>query len=311
MTVTRRVAAFGLAALAAFCAGAGKAWAGVVDLGPEQPQRQHTGRNEAAIARIPKDFAFVKPGALTVGIHPSNPPTSTYATDARTVVGFDPDLIVLLAESLGLQPELTPTAWADWPLGLVSGRFDAVISNVTVTELRKEKFDFSTYRRDELGWYVKTDSKITAINEPKDAAGLRVITDAGTNQEKILLEWDRSNVAAGLKPIEVQYYDDDAATTLTLLADRADAIFSVNAQRAYKAAVDGKTRLVGAVNGGWPLSAEIAVTTRKGSGLADALTEAVNGLIASGRYAALLAHWNLDAEGIETSHTNPPGLPKS
>jgi polar amino acid transport system substrate-binding protein len=35
-------------------------------------------------------------------------------------------------------------AWADWPLGLTSGKFDAVISNVTVTEERKLKFDFST-----------------------------------------------------------------------------------------------------------------------------------------------------------------------
>jgi polar amino acid transport system substrate-binding protein len=311
MIVTRRAAGLGLAAIAAGFTFTGKARATTVDLGPEQPQRLHTVRNEAAIALIPKNFKFVTPGSLTIGIHPNNPPISTYATDARTIVGFDPDLIILLAESLGLQADLVTTAWADWPLGLVSGRFDGVISNVTVTEQRKEKFDFSTYRRDELGWYVKTDSTITAIKEPKDAAGLRVITDSGTNQEKILLEWNRLNVAAGLKPIEIQYYDDDAATTLTLLAGRADAILSVNASRAYKSALDGKTKLVGTISGGWPVTAEIAVTTRKDSGLAAALTEAVNGLIRNGSYTRLLEHWNLAAEGIEVSHTNPPGLPRS
>ncbi|MDX7569080.1 transporter substrate-binding domain-containing protein, partial [Serratia marcescens] len=77
--------------------------------------------------------------------------------------------------------ELVPVAWADWPLGLESGKFDAVSSNVGVTEQRKEKFDFSTYRKDELGYYVKADSAIKAIKEPKDIAGLKVITDAGTN----------------------------------------------------------------------------------------------------------------------------------
>jgi polar amino acid transport system substrate-binding protein len=305
MHLTRRTAVIGLAL---FATGPARA---AFDLGPEQPGRLHTGRNEAAIALIPKDFPFVTPGSLTVGIHPNNPPISTYATDARTIVGFDPDLITVLAESLGLKPELVPVAWADWPLGLVSKKFDAVISNVTVTEQRKEKFDFSTYRKDEIGWYVPVNSPITSIKEPKDAAGLRVITDSGTNQEKIVLEWNRLNVAAGLKPMEIQYYDDDAATTLTLVSGRADAILSVNASRAYKAAVDGKTRLVGTISGGWPRTAEIAVTTRKDSGLADALTAAVNGLIANGTYAKLLDRWSLGSEAIEKSQTNPPGLPKT
>jgi polar amino acid transport system substrate-binding protein len=111
--------------------------------------------------------------------------------------------------------------------------------------------------------------------------------------------------------MEIQYYDDDAATTLTLVSGRADAILSVNASRAYKAAVDGKTRLVGTISGGWPRTAEIAVTTRKDSGLADALTAAVNGLIASGTYTKLLDRWSLGSEAIEKSQTNPPGLPRS
>jgi polar amino acid transport system substrate-binding protein len=291
-------------------AGAG-VHAAPIDLSPEQPGRLHTVRNEQAIALLPKGFPFVQAGTLTVGIHPGSPPISTYATDAKTIVGFDADLVQLIGESLGLKPTLVATAWANWPLGLQSGQFDAVVSNVTVTEERKEKFDFSTYRKDVVGFYVPTNSRITSIREPKDIAGLRVITDSGTNQEKILLEWDRENVAKGLKPIQVQYYTDDAVESLTLEAGRADVIFSVNSSRAYKAALDGKTRLVGTVSGGWPLTAEIAVTTRKGSGLAAPVTAALNGLIANGAYAKLLAHWNLSAEAIDRSLTNPPGLPRS
>jgi polar amino acid transport system substrate-binding protein len=55
------------------------------------------------------------------------------------------------------------------------------------------------------------------IKEPKDAAGLRIIVGAGTNQERILLEMEQDeNVAAGLKPLELQYYDDDAASLLAV-----------------------------------------------------------------------------------------------
>ena len=205
MLVSRRVLIAGLAGTGfGLCGFVPAARAGVVDLSPEQPGRLHASRNDAAIALVPTTFDFVTPGTLTVGNAPSNPPLSTYATDAETVVGNEPDIAWLLAESLGLKARIVPTAWADWPLGLQSGKFDAVISNVTVTEERKAKFDFSTYRRDDLGFYVAIDSRITSIREPKDVAGLRIIVSSGTNQEKVLLEWDRQNVAAGLKPVEFQ-----------------------------------------------------------------------------------------------------------
>lgn len=306
---TRRMMA-GALAIAALSFGAAQA-ADKFDLSPEQPNRLRVEKNEKLIAGI-KDFKFVENGVFTVGISTSgNLPLHDYASDSKTVIGYDVDLAQIIADRLGLKLQLVSVAWADWPLGLSSGKFDAVISNVTVTEERKQKFDFSTYRKDELGFYVKAESPITAIKAPKDIAGLKVITDAGTNQEKILLEWDRQNVAAGLKPIEVQYYDDDAVKDLAVQSGRADAVFSVNATQAYAAGINGKTKLVGTVSGGWPITAEIAVTTRKGSGLAVALTDAVNDLIASGAYRKVLDTWNLAPEAIDESKTNPPGLPKS
>lgn len=281
------------------------------DLSPEQPNRLRVEKFEKRIEEV-RDFKFVKDGVLTVGISTSGHlPLHDYASDSKTVIGYDVDLAQIIADSLGRKLELVSVAWADWPLGLTSGKFDAVISNVTVTEERKQKFDFSTYRKDELGFYVKSDSSIAALKEPKDIVGLKIITDPGTNQEKILLEWDRQNVAAGLKPIEVQYYDDDAVKDLAVQSGRADAVFSVNATQAYSAGINGKTKLVGTVSGGWPLTAEIAVTTRKDSGLAQPLTNVLNDLIASGAYQKVLDAWSLGPEAITEAKTNPPGLPKS
>lgn len=281
------------------------------DLSPEQLGRLHTKANPAAVAAIPADYKFANQGSLTVAVSPWDPPIATYASDSKAVVGVDPDLSSLIAESLGLKLELVPVAWADWPLGVTSGKYDAVISNVTVTEERKEKFDFSSYRQDVLGFYVRTDSPIKEIKEPKDIAGLKVITGAGTNQEKIILEWDRQNRDAGLAPIEVQYYDDSAASTLAIQSGRADVEFNPNPTLAYSAAVTGDTRLVGIVSGGWPVKAEIAATTRKGSGLANAITIAINGLIENGLYAKTLERWKVTAEAVDKSQTNPPGLPKT
>jgi polar amino acid transport system substrate-binding protein len=281
------------------------------NLSPDQPGRIRASADTTVLKTLPPNLAFAEKDTLTVGIVPALPPISTYATDAKTIVGFDPDLSQLVADGLGRKLKLVPLAWADWPLALQSGKVDAVISNVTVTEERKQKFDFSTYRRDELGFYVKANSAIKVIHDPKDIAGLRIITDAGTNQEKILLEWDKENVAHGLKPITVQYYDDDAVRELALQSGRADAIFSVNAVLAYQQAVQGKTRLVGTVSGGWPRTAEVAITTRRGSGLAAPVTQLLNDLIADGKYHQVLERWNLGSEAIEHAATNPPGLPRS
>ncbi len=288
----------------------GAALAAEFDFSPGQPGRPHTVSDAKAIAAVSASAKLDRERVLTVAIAPFAPPIATYATDARTPVGSDADIASLVAEALGLELDLQPIAWADWPLGLASEKYDAVISNVGVTESRKEKFDFSTYRLGVHGFYVKADSDIAAIREPKDAAGLRVITGSGTNQEKILLDWSGRDVAAGLKPIELQYYDNQAADVLALLSGRADAIFNPNGPLAYEASRHGRIRLVGTVNAGWPLRSDVGIATRKGSGLAAALTIALNDLIANGQYDAVLKRWSLEEEALPKSETNPPGLPK-
>jgi len=281
------------------------------NLSPDQPNRVRTTPDTAAILAVPATFHFAEKDELVIGLTVAFPPLGAYATDAKTVVGFDPDLSQLIADGLGRKLKLVSLAWEDWPLALQSGKVDAVVSNVTVTEERKEKFDFSTYRRDVLGFYVKDSSPIKTIREPKDVAGLRVITDSGTNQEKILLAWDKDNVAHGLKPVQVQYYDDIAVRDVALRSGRADVILSVNSALAYEAAQKGGIRSVGTISGGWPILADVAVTTRKGSGLAAPVTLLLNDLIHSGKYTQVLDRWSLGSEAIDKAQTNPPGLPKS
>lgn len=280
------------------------------DLSPEQAGRIHVKKNATAIAAIPADFKFVTPGKLTVAVAPGGPPLAAYATDAKTVVGADADYASAIAESLGLELESVAVAWIDWPLGLASGKYDAVISNVGVTEERKEKFDFSTYRQRLHGFFVKADSGITSIREPKDAAGLRIIVGAGTNQERILVKWSEENEKSGLKPLDLQYYDDEAASLLALQSGRADVIVQPHAQLIFIASRDKNIRRVGTLSAGWPDRSDVAITTRKGSGLANALTIATNGLIANGDYARILDRWHLSEEALQQSQTNPPGLPK-
>lgn len=267
---------------------------------------------EAVAALKASGFKPITAGTLTVVGSAYIPPLGFLAEDDNsTLLGSEPDFGQLIADGLGLKFKNEVAQWADWPLGIQSGKYDLITSNVTVTEERKDLFDFASYRNDELGFYVRSDSKITSIKEAKDVAGLSIIVGSGTNQEKILLAWDEENKAAGLDPVDFQYYDDDAAGTLALQSGRVDATFGPNATSAYKAAVDGKTKLVGLVNGGFPANAQIAAGTAKGNGLIEAVNIVLNYAIENGQYDAILERWGLESEGIDKSEINPAGLPRS
>ncbi|KJC64005.1 ABC transporter substrate-binding protein [Agreia bicolorata] len=259
-------------------------------------------------------FQPIEPGKLTVAqtVASGAPPLVFAASDDNTTaLGSEADFAALVADGLGLDYNPVSVDWADWPLGIQSGKYDIILNNVTVTEERKELYDFASYRVDLLGFFVKSDSDITSITEAKDISGLTIIVGSGTNQEKILLAWNEELTKAGKKPAELVYYNDTAAANLAIQSGRADANFEPNASGAYAAASSGDLKGVGTVSGGWPQTADIAAATKKGNGLIDAVNIVLNAAIDGGEYQQVLDRWGLDSESIPKSEINPPGLPKT
>ncbi|WP_395242541.1 transporter substrate-binding domain-containing protein [Agromyces sp. MMS24-K17] len=256
-------------------------------------------------------FQPIEAGKLTVAISPFAAPLGVLASDDdATVIGTEADFGSLIADGLGLEYNPVAVNWADWPLGIQSGKYDLIASNVTVTEERKDLYDFASYREDLLGFYVRADSDIAKIDGAADISGLKIVVGSGTNQEKILLAWNEELEADGEKPAELLYFDDQAAGDLALTSGRADASFGPNATAAYKAATTGETKLVGTLNGGWPETAPIAAGTAKGNGLIEPVQLVLQSIIDDGTYAEVLERWALTSEAVETSEINPPGLPR-
>ena len=251
--------------------------------------------DQQAVAKIPANYKFVEPGTLTVAISALNsPPLALLASDIAR----------LLAGSLGLKLKLVPTAWEDWPLGITSGRYDVALVNIAVTEQRKAKFDFATYRVDSLAFSVKSTSNVQSITRAKDLAGKKVIVGSGTNQERILLGWNEENKKAGREPALPVYLTDDASGNLYIQSGRADVFFGPQSVSAYKAALTGRTRVVGL----GPKKAYVATTTKKGNGLVYALQAALDGAIKRGDYQKVLARWGEAGEAVTSSDVNPPGI---
>lgn len=259
-------------------------------------------------------FEPIEDGALTVvgTAQAGGAPLGVLASDDDdTRIGVEADFAQLIADGLGLEYRQAVTSWADWPLGIQSGKYDLVTSNVTVTEERKEVYDFATYRKDLLAFYVKSDSDIESIEESADVSGLKIIVSSGTNQEQVLLAWNEELEEAGEEPAELVYYDDDSAATLAIQSGRADATLGPNPTGSFKSAATGETKLVGTLNGGWPQTADIAAGTLKDNGLIEPVAIVLNEAIENGEYDQILERWGLEDEAVDESLINPPGLPAS
>ncbi|MEU6982647.1 ABC transporter substrate-binding protein [Streptomyces sp. NPDC046324] len=280
-----------------------------INLSPDQ-NRVTTAKVDSIAAKVPEKIR--KRGTLEiVDSSGSAAPLTFYATDNKTVIGVETDIAFLVADVLGLEPHINTVSWENIFVGLDSAKYDVGFSNITVTEERKEKYDFATYREDNLGFEAKKGSGLKVAG-PADVAGRKVAVSSGTNQEKLLVEWSKENEKAGRKPVDIAYYQNDSDTYLALQSGRIDLYLGPNPTAAYHAATTGKTEVVGTYSGaGSTLQGLIAATTKKDSGLAEPLAAALDEVIENGTYAEVLERWGLSDEAVPTSEINPPGLPKT
>ncbi|MBT0769709.1 transporter substrate-binding domain-containing protein [Kineosporia sp. J2-2] len=265
-------------------------------------------------AKLPKDVLDSGELVIGVGALPAGfPPLAFVSDDAKTVTGAEPDLGRLVAAVFGLKPVISNVTWENLFVGIDSGRNDVGFSNITDTEERQQKYDFASYRKDDLAFQVRKDSTWEFDDDYENLAGLTVATSAGTNQEKILLEW-RTKLEKEGKTLEVKYYPDRNGSRLALTSGKIDAYFGPNPGIQYDIANDSSgttpTRSAGSWSGaGESLQGLIAATTKKDNGLAEPLTEAINHLIENGQYETWLKAYQLENEAVEKSELNPPGLP--
>ncbi|MGC0328327.1 polar amino acid transport system substrate-binding protein [Streptomyces sp. SAI-170] len=265
-------------------------------------------------AQLPEEIR--RRGTLVIGsgtLPSGSPPLGFVGEDQKTLTGSEVDLARLVAAVLGLEPEVRRSTWENLFIGLDSGKVDVAFSNVTDTEERKRKYEFASYRKDDLALEVKKDDTWTFDGDYHSLAGKTVSVGNGTNQEKILLEW-KAKLAKEGKPLTVKYFQETNSLYLALNSGKIDAYFGPSPNLAYHATKTAgtpqATRIAGQFSGaGETLQGLIAATAKKDSGLAKPLAAAINHLIDSGAYAKWLAAWNLSNEAVAKSEVNPPGLP--
>ena len=83
-----------------------------------------------------------EPAKITIATDATWPPMEMVDTN-KNIVGFDIDLMNAAAKEGGFTVEFKNTAWDGIFAGLENGKYDAVMSSVTITDERKKTMDFS------------------------------------------------------------------------------------------------------------------------------------------------------------------------
>ena len=215
--------------------------------------------------------------ALYAGLEGTSPPFS-YQGDDGKLTGFEVDFANELAKHLGVKADLKPTKWDGMLASLDSKRIDVVINQVTISDQRKKKYDFSTpYTVSGIQALVKKGNE-GVIKTAADLKGKKVGVGLGTNYE----EWLRQNVQ-GVDN------DDDPTKYQDLRVGRIDAILVDRLAALDLATKTGNTL---AVTGEAFSRQESGVALRKGN---EDLLKAVDGAIAEmqkdGSLKALSEKW--------------------
>jgi polar amino acid transport system substrate-binding protein len=126
-------------------------------------------------------------------------PPMEMVDENKNIVGFDVDLMNAAAKAGGFTVEFKNTAWDGIFAGLENGKYDAVMSSVTITDERKGTMDFSIPYIN-AGQILVVKSDMSGVEKLTDLAGKIVAAQIGTTGA-----FEIDKVKAGSKITEKTY----------------------------------------------------------------------------------------------------------
>ncbi|MBO8127169.1 MAG: amino acid ABC transporter substrate-binding protein [Firmicutes bacterium] len=153
-----------------------------------------------------------KAGKLVIGIDDAYPPME-FRDENNQLVGFDIDLAREIGKRLGVEVEWVPTEWNGVILALNSGKFDIILSAMSITEERAKQVDFSPPYID-MGQVVVTRTN-SNISNVEDLKGKVIGTQLGSTSA------EAARTIEGIK--ELKEYPKFTEVFLDLAIGRIDA----------------------------------------------------------------------------------------
>ncbi|MGD9903658.1 MAG: basic amino acid ABC transporter substrate-binding protein [Vicinamibacterales bacterium] len=226
---------------------------------------------------------------LVVGSSATYPPFA-YETPSRQIVGFDVDVIQAIARKAGLTLRIVNTPFTGVFASLDNGDLDLVISGVTITDRRRQSYDFTApYLEARQLIAVPAGSPVRAL---QDLSGRKVGVVTGSTAD------DVASRTFGKTSANIRRFDTTPLIIAELVAGGVDAAIGDNGVIAYR--VQEHTGLKTVDDPSFPKE-YFGIVVRKGNtALRDRLNGALKAIVADGTYARIYRTW---------FKTDPPPLP--
>lgn len=243
--------------------------------------------------------AIIDRGVLRVGVKNAvigfgyqDPATGTYT-------GLEIDLAQKLADQLGVDIEYTTVTAATRTELLDSGDIDCVMATFTITEERRQSWDFTTaYYTDYVTVLVQDSSGITTLADLKDkkvgvssgSTSARALTAAMIEDGAIPGDgfdeqtFDPSTWTSG---VSFQQYDDYPSISTALSAGQVDA-FCVDKSILAVYKTEGRSYIDAEFS-----PQEYGIATKKGSDFSDYCETFVTESLSDGTIDGLISEYNL------------------
>jgi polar amino acid transport system substrate-binding protein len=244
----------------------------------------------AAIAVLAAVPAGAQNRTLVVGSSATYPPFA-YETPARQIVGFDVDVIQAVAGKAGLTVRIVNTPFTGVFAALNNGDLDLIISGVTITDRRRQSYDFTApYFEARQLIAVPSSSPVRGL---QDLTGKKVGVVTGSTAD------DVASRTFGKTSPNIRRFDTTPLIIAELVAGGVDAAIGDNGVIAYRVQEHKSLKTVS--DPGFPREYFGIVVKQGNTALRDRLNIALAAIVADGSYARIYRTW---------FKTDPPALPK-
>ena len=145
-------------------------------------------------------------------------PPFNFVDGDGNIQGFDVEIAAALCEVMGVEKVDVIQDWDGMIPGLLSKKFDAIISDMSITEKRKRVVNFSDSYYDETGLFLGRASDNFNFS-PNGLKGKKIGVQRATT-------W--ANYIKGVygKSVDIKYYDTPASQVLDLKSGRIDLVLA-------------------------------------------------------------------------------------
>jgi polar amino acid transport system substrate-binding protein len=247
---------------------------------------------------LPAPPDLIEAGTLTIGISLATAPTAFILNDEPA--GIDPDLMRALASAMCVKPKFVNMAFAGLFPALIAKKIDVIHSQVGITDVRKQSFDFVPVF---VGGIRLIAGKKTGLkfNSEADTCGSTVAIMGGSTQQAALQKVKESCPAD--KVLTLKPFGGQAEALNDVARGSSQAAFVDWAVAAYAAQQKPDDYAIASpiLSGKGPNTERnrIGIVFRKGETANEQAVEgAFKKIVADGEYDKLLAKWNLNEGDI-------------